>query len=257
MLAQHVVHARRERIRLAAAVTAAALLGLSAQAPALLQCFQGPFALEEHQTSPSKRYVRAVVSELHAVDSHYKRDWLMREKLHYTLASEAEGAADLRFEMHAEAWRRTQSAAMSAAVDDAAPGSFVLTGWLRPSVPPMLDCTFSAFRFVGSWAAVAFACVYICWRAGWRTQREVDEALAACGAGQPAAAVAAAIEAEAAEEEGVLDEATRDGRVVVTRSWVVLLRTLSPRPVEVVQIGQARAAAASAAASAAAAPVWP
>ena len=38
-------------------------------------------------------------------------------------------------------------------------------------------------------------------------------------------------------EDGTFDEIHHSSRVVVTRSWLVVLRTLSTRPVEVVQIG--------------------
>ena len=183
----------------------------TAQAPALLESFRGPVGLDSSQ---EQHYVRVAVHGLRPVGSHYKRDWLLRDIEYYTLQGTVDGAPELQrsqlLEIRASRWS-----------DTLRHGSFLMTGWRRPDPATghaVLDLGFSPWRFAGACAVIAFVCVYAIWRAWQQAGREVAAALAECG--EPAE-VAAAIEAEAAEE-GAFDETHRGGRLVVTPSWLTL-----------------------------------
>ena len=192
------------------------------QAPALIESFRGPVGLDSSQ---EQHYVRVAVHGLRPVGSHYKRDWLLRDIEYYTLQGTVDGAPELQrsqlLEIRASRWSETLRH-----------GSFLMTGWKTFSKTghAVLDLGFSPWRFAGACAVIAFVCAYAVWRARQQAGREVAAALAECG--EPAE-VAAAIEAEAAEE-GAFDETHRGGRLVVMPSWLTLdpagARSPSPSP---------------------------
>ena len=211
MFAEHTAFVRRERMRAATFVAAAGSTWLAVQVSALLEAFQGPVGIE---ASPEKHYVHVAVHGLRPVGSHYKRDWFHRDVEYYTLQGVVDGAPELQrsqlLEIRASRWSETLRH-----------GTFLMSGWRRPDPTTghaVLDLGFSPWRFAGACAVIAFVCAYVVWRARQHAGREVAAALAECG--EPAE-VAAAIEAEAAEE-GSFDETHRGDRLVVTPSWLTL-----------------------------------
>ena len=271
LLAEHEAAVRRERVLFGTAMLSVCVLGLAYQAPALIITAQGAQNLATHAESPSRwPFVRAVVTGLHQVgDAHYRRDFFMRDIRHLWLNATLLPDPDERhvelatthvlLRVRAERFTPKFAAAKSLRVYGWAvpPNDGDSGGTLRIDATPLpasrigasatalrVDCTFAPLRFIAMFITVAFACIYALCRQYRRPKGEVQRALEECGraVGMSAEAVRAAIEAEVADtdtEAGLVFDATyRNCRVVVTRSWLVVLRRFSFQPVDVVQIGQ-------------------
>ena len=245
----HEAAVRRERVLVGTAMLSACVIGLAYHTPALLITVEGAQSLATHVQAPRRwPFVRAIVSDQHQVgDAFVARDFFMRDIRHLWLNATLLPDDDKE---HVEVdtphvLLRVRAERFSRSV--AAAASLRIFGW---AIPPKagdngtlrIDCTFAPLRFIAVFMTALFGCIYALCQQYRRPKGEVQRALEECGriVGMSAAAVREAVEAEVADTEAGLlfDETYSYCRVVVTRSWLVVLRRFSFEPVDVIQIGQ-------------------